>query len=108
MKTVLLALAMLTSMQAQTVTCTSPKLQLVNSLTYTCDDTNQQPVWSVIYYQNQLWVFIVNPANGQVAGNIPVRFRLQSSDFMNGNNTLHVWTTKDSTGQWIHMQGVTR
>ena len=107
MKTIVLLLAMLTGMmQAQTVTCTSPKYQLVNSFTYTCDDQNQQPVWSVLYYQNQIWVVIINPSNGEVAGNIPVKFRTHSSDFLNGYNTLHVWTTKDSTGQWIHTQGV--
>jgi hypothetical protein len=108
MKTILLVLVMLVStMQAQTVTCTLSKHPLINSFTYTCDDQNQQPVWSVIYYQNQLWVVIVNPANGQVAGHVPVKFRSQSTDFLNDYNTLHVWTTKDMTGKWIQMQGTT-
>lgn len=85
--------------------CSSPKYQLVNSFTYTCDNAAQKPLWAVLYYQNRIAVFIVQPNNGEVAY-VPVAFRSKSSDFMNAGETLHVWLTKDSLGlTWIQMTG---
>ena len=101
----ILLLLLVPIVQAQTIVCTLPKQSLIVNSTYVCDDSSQQPVWTVLYYQDQLQVVLVNPPEGQVGNHIPVRFRKQSTDLSNGYNTLHVWTSRDRTGEWIRLEG---
>jgi len=93
--------------RAADVSCQLPKKALVDGFTYTCDNAEQQIVWGVIYYQKQLWVSVIYPDSGLVA-HVPAVFRNYRQDFYSTEppeQVLHLWLTKDATGQWITLLG---